>query len=49
MFHVSLLEPYKQREGATRDPLPGPIELDDKEDQEDRYEVEEIRGRKGRN
>jgi Chromo (CHRromatin Organisation MOdifier) domain len=49
VFHVSLLEPYKQREGAARDPLPGPIELDDEEDQEDRYEVEEIRGSKGRN
>ena len=49
VFYISLLEPYKQRKGAARDPLPGPIKLDDEEDQEDRYEVEEIRGRKGRN
>jgi len=48
VFYVSLLELYKQREGTTRDPLPGPIKLDDEEDQEDWYEVEEVYGRKGR-
>jgi len=35
VFYVSLLEPYKKRKGTTRDPLLGPIKLDNKEDQED--------------
>ena len=49
MFHISLLEPYKQRKGTTRDPLLGPIKLDDKEDQEDQYKVEKVYKRKGYN
>ena len=49
MFHISLLEPYKQYKGTTRDPLLGPIKLDNKEDQKDRYKVEEVYRRKGYN
>jgi hypothetical protein len=32
VFYISLLEPYKQHKGADKDPLLGPIKLDDKED-----------------
>jgi len=49
VFYISLLKPYKQYKGTTRDPLLGPIKLDNKEDQEDWYKVEEVRGRKGYN
>ena len=32
VFHVSLLKPYKSYKGTTKDPLLGPIKLDNKGD-----------------
>ena len=49
MFYISLLKLYKQHKGITRDPLLGPIKLDNKGDQKDQYKVEEVYRRKGHN
>ena len=49
MFYVSLLKPYKQHKGTTKDLLLGPIKLDDKGDQKDQYKVEEVYKRKEHN
>jgi transposase InsO family protein len=41
VFHTSLLQPYRHRQGDPV-PLPGPVELDDGEETSNRYEVEAL-------
>jgi hypothetical protein len=45
VFNVSRLKPYQQRVGEPES-LPGPLEVDDVEEQGDRYEVEALRGKR---